>query len=685
MIQTRRLAAIMFTDIVGYTALMAHDEQKAFELLRKNRAIQKPIIEQYHGRWIKELGDGVMTSFNSVSDAATAAIKIQKACNTANEFKLRIGIHLGDVVFENDDVFGDGVNIAARIQAQAPVGGIWVSEPVHQNLVNKNEVITEFVKTIELKNVKEPVKIYRIVLEGEVPDKGRAATSESSFSAWAKTFSAYPKPIFVASAILFVFLTGYIIYSATFKKEKPVDDSGLPDKTIAVLPFTDMSPEKDQEYLGDGLAEEIITVLSGIKDLTVIGRTSSFQFKGEKIDLREIGEKLNAGTILEGSVRKSGNQIRITAQLINVRDNAHLWSHQYDREMNDIFKIQDEIAAHIAELLKISLSVIENRQTPEISPETYTLYLKGLYAYRERKYEESIDYNLQVIQADSTYALSYAYIALSKAWIINREHDFTNASALLDAREFALKSIDLSPRLAEGYSALALLSWSIERNFSKAREYFEQSILFSPNNALITNRFAYFLLWMGQFDYAAKLALRARQSDPVDNNSYIILANAYQFTGRFKDANQNIQEALRLFKDNNQFRHLLITNAFRAGQYAEVIAKCDSILKRDEQLEVSLMSQLSISYFRLNRNQDGNKILGQLEQLSEGKGDNANFNTAVVFAARNQPDSCIYWLSRSFERLEIGLRLLKIEPFFSYLKNEPGYKKIYKAYGFDNY
>lgn len=157
--QLRQLAAIMFTDIVGYTALMGNDEQKAFELLNKNRQIQKPIIVQYNGRWIKELGDGVMASFNTVSDAVNAAIKIQETCNAAKDFQLRIGIHLGEVVFENDDVFGDGVNIAARIQALATPGGIWLSEPVHHNVVNKNDIDSEFVKVEHLKNVKEPVRI----------------------------------------------------------------------------------------------------------------------------------------------------------------------------------------------------------------------------------------------------------------------------------------------------------------------------------------------------------------------------------------------------------------------------------------------------------------------------------------------------------------------------------------------
>src|SRR5688572_33199029 len=192
MVNTRELAAIMFTDIVGYTALMGNDEQKAFELLKKNRQIQKPIIDQFGGRWIKELGDGVMTSFHTVSDAVNAAIKIQRTCNAAKEFQLRIGVHLGEVVFENDDVFGDGVNIASRIQALATPGSIWVSEAVHHNVSNKNDIATEFVKVEHLKNVKEPGRIYHVKVDGveaRTPDASHTPLKPNESETWKHSLS----------------------------------------------------------------------------------------------------------------------------------------------------------------------------------------------------------------------------------------------------------------------------------------------------------------------------------------------------------------------------------------------------------------------------------------------------------------------------------------------------------------
>ncbi len=208
--QLRQLAAIMFTDIVGYTALMGDDEKKAFELLNKNRQIQKPIIEQYNGRWIKELGDGVMASFNTVSDAVSAAIKIQETCNAAKDFQLRIGIHLGEVVFENDDVFGDGVNIAARIQALATPGGIWISEPVHHNVVNKNDINSEFVKVEHLKNVTEPVRIYQVIALGVVSTKPIHSFAGKVSAAGNKTVKL-KKTVLALIVVVLVAAAGYFI------------------------------------------------------------------------------------------------------------------------------------------------------------------------------------------------------------------------------------------------------------------------------------------------------------------------------------------------------------------------------------------------------------------------------------------------------------------------------------------
>ncbi|MGK2864948.1 MAG: adenylate/guanylate cyclase domain-containing protein [Chitinophagaceae bacterium] len=678
MSQSRQLAAIMFTDIVGYTALMGSNEQNAFELLKKNLEIQKPIIEEFHGKFIKELGDGVLASFSTVSDALFAAMKIQQACKASNELSLRIGIHEGEIIFENNDIYGDAVNIASRIQTLAIPGAILFSKKVTDEIKNKPEFHTISLGTFEFKNVNESIEVFALANDGfPVPKRSMMEGKLKKNNSQKKNVFWIILPILIVVAAIFIFKNN------VWQNDK----SEILDKSIAVLPFVDMSPEKDQEYLGDGLAEEIITTLSGIKNLKVIGRTSSFQFKGQKMDLRELGKKLNVGTILEGSVQKFGNKLRITAQLIRVKDHTHLWSQKYDREMADIFKIQDEIAAHITNLLKITLSESESHQLNKTatSPETYTLYLKGLYAYRELKYEQSIDFNTQATKLDPAYAIPYAYIALAKTWIINQNLDFKNAEAFREAESFALQSIKLSPGLAEGYSALALLAWSIELNFSKARDNFEKSVELNPGSSLIKNRYAYFLTWMGDFEKATKFGMDALELDPVDYNSYIILAMVNQYTGQLKKAKEYILEAVRLFPDNNQFQNMRLYNEFLEGNYAFVIRECNSILEKNQLINEAGMAQLGIAYYKTNRMQKSDSVLRQLQTLPIEKNKNGNYYTAVIYAARNQPDSCFAWLKKSIDKPEPAFKLLKIDPAFSLLRNNPAYQKLYNQYGFNKY
>ena len=342
---SRQLASIMFTDIVGYTALMGEDEQKAFAILNKNREIQKPVIEQFHGRFIKELGDGILASFPSASDSVYAALKIQENCRAEGIFQLRIGIHLGEVLFEQKDVFGDGVNIASRIQAIALPGSIYISESVQLNVSNKAGIVTRFIKPEMLKNVKDPVRIYEVLLP-----------------------------------------------SSTVEKSVANEPQKFHENSIAVLPLANMSNDPDQDYFCDGVSEEIINALTQLNNLRVIARTSAFSFKGKNQDIKEIGRVLDVNNILEGSVRKSGNRLRITIQLIRVSDSSHLWSNRYDRELEDIFAIQDDIAQNVATALKGYLTTEEKLviRRPETIVEAYEYFLKGRQLFHQLFLVEAI-------------------------------------------------------------------------------------------------------------------------------------------------------------------------------------------------------------------------------------------------------------------------------------------------------
>jgi adenylate cyclase len=681
--QTRQLAAIMFTDIVGYTALMGRDEQKAFDFLNKNRQIQKPIIEQHGGHWIKELGDGVMASFNTVSDAVIAAIKIQEACNASKDFQLRIGIHLGEVVFEAGDVFGDGVNVASRIQAKAPPGGIWISESVHNNVVNKNDIVTRFVKTEHLKNVKDPVRIYEVL--------GKDLPVTRPGIPLIKSGGKKGKIAVGLLGIILLLLAGYFIYQflvARARKNTEPTSIVATDKSIAVLPFEDLSPEKDQEWLGDGIAEEIISSITAINDLKVIGRTSSFQYKGKGLDAKTIGEKLKVGNILEGSIQRSGDDLRIITKLVRVKDNFSIWSQRFDKKLQDIFAIQDSIAFNIVEKLRLTIS---NAEKPRLikkgtGQDVYTLYLKGLHTYKEFALEKSIEYNLRAIKIDSTFAPSYAYIALAKTWIINRDHVFDDYNAVREAKEFARRAINLDPNLAEGYSALALLAWSVELDFPESKSNFEKSIQLNPSASLIKNRFAYFLLWMGDFDKVNSLAHDAINSDPADWNGYVLVASAYVYKGQFSEAEKYIAEGQRLFPDRPEFDVLSVTNSFHSGNYERVTQLVKSLQVKYPSLDDGiLLSYLCLAYYRKGNHTESNATLEQLKKKPEDKKSSNYFGLARIYSEYKNKDSCFIYLEKSFTNREPSLKTLKIDPLLDFVRSDPRYGQLYHRYGFDRY
>jgi adenylate cyclase len=469
--QSRQLAVIMFTDIVGYTALMGNDEQKAFDILKKNRELQKPVIEEYTGRWIKELGDGVMASFNTVSDAINAAVKIQEACIAAKDFQLRIGIHLGEVVFENDDVFGDGVNIAARIQAIANPGSIFVSEPVHHNIINKQGIDSKFVKQETLKNVKEPVRIYEVLTRHIQPVSSTAETVQSVI----KT---------------------------------------LQEKSIAVLPFINMSNDPEQEYF----TEEIISNLSRLKDMRTVSRTSSMQYKGTQKDIQTIGKELNVMYIMEGSVRKSQDNLRITAQLIEVSNDTNLWGETYKGKLADVFDIQEQVSREIADALRIRLTPAEDVNLTKRStenPEAYDYYLRArnfLYRRTRNTMLFAIQLFEKAIDLAPTYAAAFAGLGETYATFY---------------QQFERKEIWLEKAIESGLRALMYDSASSDAYSALGLAYFNK----------------------GKIHEAQVATQKAIELDRNDFVGYWILGRIYYTTDRNKEAVDQFKKVIELYPE----------------------------------------------------------------------------------------------------------------------------------------
>ena len=554
--QSRQLAAIMFTDIVGFTTLMGNDDVKAIEILKKNRELQKPIIEQFNGHWIKELGDGVMASFSTVSDAVNAAIKIQEACSISHEFLLRIGIHLGEVIFENDDVFGDGVNIASRIVSLAEPGGIFVSGKIYAEIKNQKSIESVFLGMYDLKNVASSVEIFAISNPGiAIPIKEKLKLKKKEISLEKNTFK---KILFPIAAIVIVLVLSGIYYFKFYSKTGKTDEA----KSIAVLPFINLSSDKNDEYFADGMCDEILTNLSKIGDLKVISRTSVLQYKNTKKNLREIANELGVNNILEGSVQKSNDRIRINVQLINAKTDEHLWAESYDRENKDVFFIQSEIAKKIAQEMHATLSEKEKslvEQKPTENLQAYDLYLRGknYYTIKVTNTEEekdriaNMDRMLRAaIRLDPKFVEAYYELINSYLDIywngVETNNDIykIKGKSLLDSL-LALNIDKPAVHLANGY-----YKYHGERDYSGAIAEFDIAEKNNPNNSDVLIAKGYVYRRLGKLNEAILNFQKAVDLNP--NDEYILgdLSETFIFNGKADEGLLALGKAITMAPDN---------------------------------------------------------------------------------------------------------------------------------------
>jgi len=647
--QTRQLAAIMFTDIVGYTALMGNDEEKAFDLLRRNRQVQRPIIQKYNGRWIKEMGDGVLASFSNVTEAVLCAGSIQQASGDVDNLLLRIGIHLGDIVFENDDVFGDGVNIASRLMAHAQAGSICISESVHSNVSNKKGITTNFLREELLKNVKDPVRIYEANVDALMIAESKNGTVHSSQSVSEKTGKA-------------------------------------PGKSIAVLPFVNMSNDQEQEYFSDGITEEILNSLAHVKDLRVAGRTSSFHFKGKNIDLREIGSQLNVHTVLEGSVRKQGNKLRITAQLINVDDGYHIWSERYERDMDDLFAIQDEIAYAITEKLKITLLDDEKaiiNKNPTDNQEAYDLYLKGRFNFNKRGLGiiKGLEFYGQALEKDPAFALAYtgmadAYCILALYCVIPPHQ------AMSKARQYAEKAIQLNASHVEAYTALAFISTFYDWNWTEAKKGFQRVFAINPNYAPAHYWYSYYLSFIErEYDESIKEARKAAEIlEPMVPVAHHILSIMYINAGRFEEGVKASKLAIEL--DSNSYpgyRGLGLSLA-SLNKYAEAIEALSTAVELSSRQLLPLV-ELCWVYSIADKMTEAQKIMDELILRSQTEYVSGVFLCCVAFYNKCY-DKSIEYLELAFEQRDCTLIGMKVSPITASIRTDARFQSLLRRMNF---
>ena len=596
MSQSRQLASIMFTDIVGYTALMGNDEQRAFEFLKKNRELQKPIIEKFNGRFIKELGDGIMASFNTVSDSVSAAMKIQESCRANNDYQLRIGIHLGEVLFENDDVFGDGVNIASRIQAITDPGSIFISEAVSANISNKKGMSARFVREERLKNVREPLRIYEVINAGGE----------------------------------------YLKESAPPPKEM---------SSIAILPLINMSNDTEQDYFCDGISEEIMNALAQLNNLRVVARSSAFSFKGKSIDVREIGKALNVGTILEGSVRKSGKRLKIVTQLINASSGSQLWSNLYDRELEDIFSIQEDIAASVARAIKGYLTSEEKEtiRRPETIVQAYEYFLKGRQFFHDLKLPAARDMFRKAISLDSEYALAYAGLADALSWIF--EWEGGDLSVLAEAEQNSLKALTLAPHLAESHASRGYIL-ALGKKYDEAQREFEEAIRLNSNCYDAYYFYGRSSFAKGDMEKSAEMFLKASEVRQEDYQSLILLGQALRVMGK-DDVEEILQKAIN-----------------KARKQLEL-----------DPTDTRALSLGSGTLFDLGEEREAFEWIERSNKLYPDYASNL-FNGACLYAKAGYKEKALSMLEHAFAKGYGNKAWMENDPDYDSIRNEPRFRAL---------
>ena len=496
----RRLSAIMATDVVGYSRLMGGDEVGTLTALKLHRAeMIDPVIASHQGRIVKLTGDGMLVEFSSVVSAVECACAVQRDMRQRNaaipedrRIEFRIGVNLGDVIVDDDDIFGDGVNVAARLEGVAKPGGVAVSSAVRDNIGNKLDLVFEDMGDQDLKNIEFPVRAYNVVIVDAAPQQADSA--------------------------------------------EPVAEADKP--SIAVLPFNNMSGDPEQEYFSDGITEDIITDLSKVSGLFVIGRNTSFTFKGKSVDIPEVAAKLGVKFILEGSVRKAGQRVRVTGQLIDGTSGGHIWADRFDRDLTDIFAIQDEITQTIVEQLKIKLLPKEKKaiaQAPTANVEAYTYYLKGRqFFHNTTKVMLTLARQMfaKAVELDPSYARAYAGIATCDSRL---EGNYNIPMPVGEILATAAKAIALDPNLPEAHAARGMAYFNAGQT-NEAVVSFEKALDLDPNNFDANLAYARFSVIEGDLERAVMLFKRALESQPDDCQAPLLLDSVLRKLGRIDEA-----------------------------------------------------------------------------------------------------------------------------------------------------
>jgi len=634
----RQLAAIMFTDMVGYTALMQENEHQAIENRDRHRQVLQEAVQVHQGKILQYYGDGTLIIFNSAIEAGNAAVAIQIALQIEPKIPLRVGIHIGDIVYDQEGIFGDGVNVASRIEGLSVSGSVLISGKVYDEIKNHPELSAKSLGKFNLKNVKQPMEVFALTNKG----------------------LTVPKP------------------------EEIKGKNGTADKTIAVLPFVNMSADPENEYFSDGITEELLNALTKVDGLLVASRTSSFGFKGKEKDIRKIGLELGVKSVLEGSVRKVGNQVRIAAQLISTVDGYHLWSEVYDRKLEDIFEVQDEIARIITNKLREKLTLKGNKESLVIqsteNPEAYNLYLKGLFYWNKWTPEDrkkAITIFEEAIAVDPSFALPYSGLANCYSLLgITGQLDATEAFP--KAEKAALKALELDDHLMESYLSLALVKLFYDWDDASAYQLYQKALQINPGAAAAHQSYGMYLIATGKLKEAVKEAELAVQLDQLSMPNNLFLGDAYLFNKQYDSAMRQYDQILEL---DPKFRSALEGKGWVYMIQDDLETALFYFKKYQKLTDSPLKGQTCLGYVYAKLGKT-DKALACIDKIKERKrlekDITVTVDCAIIYAGLRDYDMVLHYLKEAaIERF--GIIFIKTHPFWEEIRKDARINEFIKT------
>ena len=671
MAQKRRLAAIVFTDIEGYTALMQKDEKSSVEIRAVHRKIFDGITQKHQGEIIQYFGDGTLSIFSSSVEAVHCSIELQKRFIEAG-IPVRIGIHVGDIIQTENDIIGDAVNVASRIESCAISGSVLVSDKIHDQIRSHTDIQVSFLDAYELKNVTDTIPVFAISNTGlKVPTPKQVKENLIGKANKPKSKNSLSKKIAIALGIVGLLVLAEVLglYDFTYTEM---------DKSIAVIPFENLSQDEDSEIFRDGITYDILNHLSRFEDLKVISQTSVKKYKDSELTVPEIAKELGVTYILEGSIRKYGNQVRITSQLINAKADQPIWVDDYDRTITDILAIQSEIAGKIVDELELNISFEQQQRISKISThnvDAYKFFLRGRNEADKRtnaSIEKSIELYQRAIQIDSSYAEAYAEIANS----IFLQTYYGNADpeqAAQRAESYLNTAEKLDNRISRVYTVKGLL-YNHTKRFEKAKEAFEKAIELAPNDVTARHQYATFFYYTGQYEKQLEQTKIAYNLDPLSFVTASSYMSALTYNRKFDQAEKLIEEISQTHPDSDEFiiNRLYMRLYMAKPDYKKAIAPLKQLSSQDK----NYYRFLGYSYAQLGDSVSALRVVDSMRAMTPHR--MQNHRIAVVHAGLKNTDSVFYYLDTVRNKSQFFNN--KALNYFDYLKDDPRYLALLRAH-----